>query len=290
MKNKSIISINHSNKIYSLSFEGLNSNYKNDVEIFNRFADGNPITANLISDFFIWREKNVSLSTLQRNKAAIKQALKLSMGQGAKLGQIAHIDAFFKSIEQGKGTCNNSITENKVLTKNQLKELIAKSGFKTGLIIQALYQTATRVSELCNIELKRCKIIQDESSFPYIRIKIFRQKTNSYADVFMDYNLFEKIKAAYSGKKYLFEKNGKPISRFTVHSLVKRAGAKIGRNDIHAHTLRHSWASNAITTLGLSKVSKYLSHSSPDVTARYYLHGNASAEEIMTVNKLENAE
>jgi integrase len=122
-----------------------------------------------------------------------------------------------------------------------------------------------------------------------MRIKIFREKTNQDADVFMPAELFEKIRKAYQGKKFLFEVKGKAISRYTIHTLIKEAGEKIDRAELHAHPLRHTWATLALPVLGLSKVSKYLSHSTPDTTAKYYLHGKASAGEVMACNMLQLA-
>ena len=102
----------------------------------------------------------------------------------------------------------------------------------------------------------------------------------------MSLELFEEIRRTFNGQKFLFEtSHEKAISRKTIHVLIKRAAAKIGRADIHAHTLRHTWATLSIHNLGLSKVSKYLRHSSADITARYYLHGQATLKEIIQNNK-----
>ena len=271
------------NQFYSLSGAGLSNNYQNDIRVFNRYASGRPITAELIVNFFEERAASgLSLATLQRNKSAIKKAIKKAMGEGARLGEIAQIDSFFKNMKAGKGRRDVSVTENKVLSKKELLQLIDISGPKTAIIIEGLYQTACRVSELCNIEIKNCKIENN-----HVRIKIFRDKTNQDADVFMPVELFNKIRNIYQGNKYLFEVKGKAISRFTIHRLIKNAAAKIGRDDIHAHSLRHTWATMALPVIGLPKVSKYLSHSTPDTTAKFYIHGHATAAEIMACNMLQ---
>jgi len=278
------------NQVYELTADGISKEYVNDIRVFNRFADGRAITAELITEFFEWRkESGLSLATIQRNKSALKMAVKRAMSTGATLGQIAQLDTFFKELKAGKGRVNTAVTENKVLSKTELKQILKTSGHKTALIIEALYQTACRVSELCSIELKNCSITKDESGQSFIRVSIFREKTQVSADVFLPVDLFEKIKVAYQGNRYLFESKGKAISRHTIHTMIKRAGAKIGRPDIHAHSFRHTWATMAMPILGLAKVSKYLSHSSPDTTAKYYLHGKASAGEVMACNMLQLA-
>ncbi len=74
------------------------------------------------------------------------------------------------------------------------------------------------------------------------------------------------------------------MSRFTVHTLIKNAGRKIGRPEIHAHTFRHTWISDYIPVYGLIKASKYAGHSRVDTTARFYAHGKPSEEEITDFN------
>ena len=137
------------------------------------------------------------------------------------------------------------------------------------------------MSELCNTRLSDC---QERKDAVIIRVI---GKGNKEGFFFMSIDLFQEIKQAYRGKTYLFECKGKAMSRMTVYTLIKRAGSKIGRPDIHPHTLRHSWASLSIDVLGLAKVSGYLRHASQDTTDKYYLHGKAEMLEILAVNTLK---
>jgi|SRR5208337_1907184 len=272
-----------SGKLHQLSTRGLSDNYKNDIQVFNKWLSGRPVNAASIAEFFSDRAGSCKPSTIRRNKAAIKKALRLSLGNGVTLDQLAQFRAFFDEIKPGK--VNLSVTGDKILNKQELNKLVKASGPKTGLIVRALYETAARVSELLNIELENCKPGRQG-----ITIELYRQKTRTTDIVYMRKELFNEIRATYKGDKYLFEnKNGKPLSRFTVNTLLKHAGAKIGRPDIHAHTLRHSWGSAALPVLGLAKVSKYLGHSRVDTTSRFYLHGKPSEEEISAVNVLQFA-
>ncbi|WP_083847692.1 tyrosine-type recombinase/integrase [Turneriella parva] len=87
----------------------------------------------------------------------------------------------------------------------------------------------------------------------------------------------------YGSKVYLFESSpGKPISRFTAHTLLSRAGRKIGRR-LHPHMLRHTRATDLLNRgEPLSSVAAYMGHSSPEITARFYLHGLPKASRIMS--------
>jgi integrase/recombinase XerD len=267
----------------ALSTAGLSDNYTTDITTFNKWLGGRRVNAATIAEFFAARMETRAPSTVRRNKSAIKKALRLSMGAGVTLGELSQFRAFFDEIKPGK--VNNAVTDEKILTPAEIGALIKASGHKTGLIIRALFETACRVSELMNVELKDCHPGRKE-----ISITVYRSKTKTTDTVYMERGLYNEIVKAYGGEKYLFEgKGGRALSRYTVHTLIKHAGAKIGRPQIHAHTLRHSWATAALAELGLVKVSKYLGHSRPDTCSRFYLHGRASEEEITAVTALQIA-
>lgn len=271
-----------SGKLNQLPTSGLSINYKNDITIFNKWLSGRTVNAATIAEFFAERMETRKPSTVRRNKSAIKKALRLQLGNGVTLDQLAQFRAYFDQIQPDK--VNNAVTGEKILTPAEIRELVKVSGHKSGLIIRALFETAARVSELCNIELKNCRPGRKE-----IAIDIYRQKTRTTDTVYMDKTLFNAIVKAYGGTRYLFEVKGRPLSRFTVTTLIKAAGRKIGRSDVHPHTFRHSWGSAALPVLGLAKVSKYLGHSRVDTTARFYLHGRPNEEEITAVNALQFA-
>ena len=254
----------------------INKAYFYDIKKFYEWSDGRTLNSDLVLNYFEHlRQIGRKAATIGRHKVAIKALLKnerLSLSESAKL------DTFFKSIKTG--TRDASISQDDVLTPDELSALIKQSGKKTGLIIRALFETACRVSELSNIKLSNCKRKPDG-----VEIMILG-KGQKEGFCFMSLELFEEIRRTFNGQKFLFEtSHEKAISRKTIHVLIKRAAAKIGRTDIHAHTLRHTWATLSINNLGLSKVSKYLRHSSADITARYYLHGQATLKEIIQNNK-----
>lgn len=265
-------------RTFQLLPESVSKVYQNDIKTFNAWAAGRPVTADLVAGYFEHlRKLGRKPSTIGRQKVSIKSALMSLKGNGLTLADSAKLDTFFKTIKTG--TRNTAITTDATLTKEELEALIRKSGRKTSLIIRALFETAARVSELTNITLKNCKPKPNGIEITVIG------KGNKEGVFFMPPALFEEIKQTFKGRVYLFEvRDGKAISRKTVHTLIKRAAVRIDRYDIHAHTFRHTWATLSLPKLGLSKVSKYLRHTSPDTTARYYLHGQASIEEVLTNN------
>ena len=270
-------------EISKLPVKGLLKAYQQDVKQFNNFISGQPITPDIIKSYFDnMKTAGRSPATIQRHKSSIKKSMFKAMGEGARLIEKAQLDNFFKEIKPGKRDI--AITKDKVLSKQEYKDLIAKSGIKTHLIIRALFETASRVSELVSIKLSDC---QERGQGVIIKTLGKGEKEGTF---YMTLNLFEVIKETYKGEIYLFENSqGGHISRMSVYTMVKSAGERIGRSDISPHSIRHTWATLSMPVLGLSKVSGYLRHSDTSTTAKYYLHGKPEMTDIMSVNQLNQA-
>lgn len=266
-------SLQSSKALTALPTRGLNKGYRADVSLFNRWTEGRRITADLIQEYFNQARARYQAATVNRHRAAIKAAMLKALGTGATIGQVGQVDTFFKSIKAG--TPDRKILSEMTLTPDEIQDLINYSGEKTALIVRALYVTACRISELVNIRLSNCDARPDA-----VLIQV-TGKGRKDRTVYLDRETFDRIRDAYQGRAFLFECNGEPIKPITVHTLIKRAGAKIGRPDIHAHLLRHSFATHRIKDLGIDSVSEYLGHSDPSITARYYLHNSPSVKSVL---------
>jgi len=256
-----------------LSTAGVNPEYHDAIKAFNVYLNGQLLTPESIKDYFFSLKKSAP-ATIRKHKAALKAALLSAAGPAVRDIDRAQLDMIFKGIKVPAGP--SYIEPSKVLTPDELQALIELAPLKTALIIRALYITAARVSELCTITLDACEVRGDAVILSIIG------KGGKPGRVYMPIELFNEIRAAWNGTQYLFEApGGGPLSRLTVYTMLKRAGKKIDRADIHPHTLRHTWGSNNIMRLGLSKVSGYLRHADTATTARFYIHGQASIDEIL---------
>lgn len=162
---------------------------------------------------------------------------------------------------------DKSIGKDKCLTEAQIKELIKVSTEKTGLLIEFLYLTACRVSELINIRLSHCKINK------HVKIRILG-KGKKERFVYITNDLYKRINEVYNGKNYLFEsKSGKKLNRVNVTKQIKKVGRRLGL-DISSHTFRHSKAIDLLINKGYSiqVASKFLGHSTPTTTSDMYIH------------------
>src|SRR5208337_3587589 len=169
--------------------------------------------------------------------------------------KILEIERGFNTIKRKKAKV--SVDDSKYITFDEYKKLISVnsvaklkvychhkneiSGYtddnieRTILFIQALFWTGCRISELLNIKIKDCSIND------IITIKIRNGKGGKERLVYLQKDIFNKIKKTFKGSVFLFEtRKGTQYNRLNVTRDIHRFSMKIIHRDISAHTLRHS--------------------------------------------------
>lgn len=141
------------------------------------------------------------------------------------------------------------------------------------LIIELLYATGLRVSELVNIKIsdidfndRTIKVLGKGSKE---RMVIFNNHTKSAMDIYLNdgYHEFNKINSGY----LILNKDGNSLSeryvRNIVNKLVKKAGLDI---KISPHTIRHTFATDMLENgSDLMTVKELLGHESLNTTSIY---------------------
>ena len=191
------------------------------------------------------------------------------------------LEQLFRSpeIKKRKTRLEKNVLDNDYLSREhvfQLAEACSESQPVLSLIIQALFWTGARISELLTITLERSSSEASNAEFRIIG------KGRKERTVYMPSELYKKVIETIHPTKFFFEsRNNKPLHRVNITKAIRKAGGRC----IHAHTLRHSCAMYLKDERGLSadKIAKYLGHSSPAITLEYYFHGAATAEEIGVV-------
>lgn len=94
--------------------------------------------------------------------------------------------------------------------------------------------------------------------------------------------LVDRVRAAFRGKAFLFERpGGGPYSRQHVSREVHVAGQVVLKRRISAHTLRHTFATLQIRkTHKVKGVSLYLGHSSTAITQDMYVHEELDLKDL----------
>jgi site-specific recombinase XerD len=164
------------------------------------------------------------------------------------------------------------------LTKEEVKKLLnAISNWKHRLMIEFIYGSGLRVSELINIRVKDLNLGRD---FGFVR----NGKGGKDRLIVIPFVVKEKIKNLIeledlNEESFIFSSNRK--RRYHIRSLqkiIQNASKKANLRDwkeIHPHTLRHSFTTHLIESgNSLSEVQSALGHKSPETTM-IYVHSNA---------------
>lgn len=135
------------------------------------------------------------------------------------------------------------------------------------------YSTGIRMNELLSIEYMRD--IDAANGVIYVMGKGAKPRP-----VTMKPKLLEVIQAyiaKYKPQKWLFE-NDQTHERYSERSInefLKYNAKKAGiTKRVHAHLLRHCYASHSIMISGLYMVQEILGHSDPKITASTYIHNS----------------
>lgn len=247
--------------------------YKFAMNSFKNYCQTNKINPDLDS-LIKWLESVKSPSTQSTYIAAVKKVMSEVYKYDPRL---IELKADLDNIRQVKR--DFTVTESGYLKKDEVDKLIKLAPKNIGIMIEFLFWTGLRVSEMINCEHSKCKLIENGKK-SYYEIRIVGKRSKE-AIVYINVKMYKKINNYFNGKTYLFEHDSKQFSREHVTREIARAGLLIGR-DISAHKLRHSFACylRDVKKLPLDKIQKALHHESLTTTASYYLHDAPSPDEI----------
>lgn len=171
-----------------------------------------------------------------------------------------------------------------VLTKDEVKMLFDSAKTKKSkLILQCLYSTGMRVSELLNLKIK-------DIDFSNSKAIVKSGKGNKDRNIFFSKDLLEKMKRYIERREKkgiksegLFcNKHGKQLSARNIQKIVKKAALLAGiQKKVTPHTLRHSFATHLLEQgVDIRKIQVLLGHSRIDTTQIYTHVSTKSLEEI----------
>ena len=166
-----------------------------------------------------------------------------------------------------------------ILTVDEVDKLLSRpdtttmKGLRDKAMMELLYATGIRVSELINLQLsdidiKRCFLICREKNKE--RWIPFGEKTKQALNVYLKHAREVLLKG--NDNEYLFTNcSGKPMSRQGFWKVLKGYAAEVGiTEDITPHTLRHSFATHLLQNgADLKSVQEMLGHADISTTALY---------------------
>lgn len=166
------------------------------------------------------------------------------------------------------------------LSKQELKLLLSKiKNEKSLLMVSLIYAAGLRVSELTNLKIQDINLPE--------KIAHIRQSKGNKDRIFNipDF-LFDSIKQQIEKQKslkqeYLFSGRSGKISARNIQKIVSKAARSANLQNVHTHTLRHSFATHLLEDkVDIRKIQELLGHSNLSTT-QIYTH--ISQEELKKI-------
>ncbi len=179
---------------------------------------------------------------------------------------ILHVD-YMREFTYRKDRGSNIVA----WTQPELDRLVKAAysiNFRVGVIVQTLYETAIRNSEICNLTIK---------DFNGYEFKLMETKAQEiqYAQILPPlskkiYQLIDYIKLNHKNE-YIFGSFKGKMDRSTLNTYIRQAAELTGiKKDIRAHIIRHSICTLATKrNVNLFKVQQYMRHKDIGTTLRY---------------------
>lgn len=235
------------------------------------------VDANSIKGFLENLKLSQASPTWNLSRQNLKKLIKHQAAIGGSYLLRVFVDEIFNEIRLIR--TERSVTT--FLTQEQITTIVTQSTIRTGLVVEFLFKTGCRISELINVR------IIDIRCDKQVRIRLIGKGAKERT-VHIDYQLYEKITNEFQGKLYLFEnRNHHRLDRSNLYRNINYEGKKNLGLNIHPHTLRHSTANYLLLSCGKSAnyVAEYLGHSSPAITLEMYIHENPGSDVVDLFNQ-----
>ncbi len=221
------------------------------------------------------RSYNKKISAIKNRIRILFKLSPKSISDIEKLKLQAYLDGMkYKKIS----LADVAITDEKVLSPEEIKLLIEKADKRLSLFIEFLSKTGCRISEMLNILLSDCK-----RKLKNYEIRVLG-KGNKERTIFISKELYNRIVNEFKDDTYLFGHGGKPYNRIAVTNRVKIMGKIYLDKSINAHMLRHSFITTALNKgVPIEKVSRYVGHSSVNITDKKYNHNGLTFDDFKNV-------
>lgn len=252
--------------------KGLSKNtvesYANDLKHFMDFIKERteenliPNTDDFLAFFEYLHKQNREITTIVRYMVTLRQFTRFLSKE-----KLIHKDPLYNlTLPKLKRGLPEYLSEEEVLSLLNVPNTKTKKGLRDRLILELLYGTGMRVSELVTIKINQ---INSLAGFVMIMGKGRKERIIPIGEEAL-YWLKEYLKEN-NIKEYVFPgKNGKHITRQYVWKLIKECALKTGITSISPHSLRHSFATHLLLRgADLHSVQLMLGHSDISTTEIY---------------------
>lgn len=249
--------------------------YKDDLIEYNEFLGNNftnilNIDINIVNNYMKYLyERKITKSSISRKLSSIRGLYNYLVRE-----EIIK-ENYFNKISNPK----RELYLPKFLKEEELDKIFSVCNFnnpteeRDTLIIELLYATGVRVSELVNIKIKdinrKEKLIKVLGKGNKERIVIYNNHTKKALDTYLKdgYNYFNKKSSEY----LILNKNGNKLSERYIREIINKKVSQASLDiKISPHTLRHTFATDILENgMDLMTVKELLGHESLNTTSIY---------------------
>lgn len=262
--------------------------YENDLELFNNYLKENKITNiknieyNTIRKYLSYLHDNkYEASSVSRKISALRSFFKYNIKEKIITTNPMTLISNPKKEKKLPKYLNYEETE-KLLNSIEINK---KEGIQERLILELLYSTGIRVSELVNIKIKDIKIKENQINIlgkgNKERIVLFGEKAKEIIKLYL--NAYkEGFIGNISNQYLLINKKGKQLTTNKIELIVKDALRKSSlKLNISPHTLRHTFATHMLDNgADLKSVQELLGHENLKTTAIYTHISNERLKQV----------
>ena len=251
------------------------SSYLEDIQaFFNYFKDKKTTDDLKGTDLYDFLRNELavghSVSTALRRLSCMRNFFLFLKREGFYTGDIPDIETPKKPKY-----LPNCLSEEEVEALLNAPDITTPSGLRDKAMLETMYSSGLRVSELLNLEKKQVNLTKGVITVFGKGAKERKVPIAEYAIDFIDQYIKEvRSKNENKGSKYLFlSKKGKPLSRVYFFKQVKKYSLEAGiTTNVSPHTLRHSFATHLLNHgAQLRIVQSMLGHTNI-ATTQIYTH------------------
>ncbi len=221
------------------------------------------------------------INELRRSRSAATVNQALAAGRKAFLQAAERLGLPAKEISLIRGALGEIPAVKKgppdvsVVSPEERLKLLAALPLRMRLVAETLYVTGARVSEVLTI--RRDQIKTNGS----VELRLYG-KGGKERTARIPAELYKRILQVFPKGNYLFESSHKKhFRREYISREIARAARRVLGRSVSAHVLRHSRATDLLTsTKRIKAVSRLLGHSDEATTLRYYVHDTFSDEDL----------
>jgi len=264
-------------------FTSIEDTYTAHIQDFIKWLDGREIDCTSVRDYFIYlnQDSEFAPGTIRIKRQAVKKRMKqmaYNMSQEERLRINDFLDVMDHTGETTAPKANNTaVSDSKYLVRDDVRKLyLSARSRKQMAFIRFLAAHGCRIDELTGIRLGDVNQVGDVY---HIRI---RGKGNKFRFLRCKKDLYEFVRETFRGETYLFETGGgKRYDNAYISNQIKKLGKAVLGRKISAHTMRHSFATEAVRRgLPIDAIADYLGHSSAAITLKMYCHNEMSQADL----------